>query len=65
MEIVTAVSDYAASDACQEPAEGVVTLCSDAFYNWTGAAEVTDSAFDPTRFLVTALGMTEEDILGE
>ncbi len=64
-QIAKAVSEYAASDACQEPAEGVVTLCSDAFYNWTGAEQVLDSAFDPTRFLIEALGMTDEDILGE
>ena len=64
-DISQAVSDYAASDACQEPPEGTVTLCSDAFYNWTGADQVLDSAFDPTRFLIDALGMSEEDILGE
>ena len=63
--VIDALAEYAASDACQEPAEGVVTLCSDAFYNWTGAEPVSDSAFDPTRFLISALGMSEEDILGE
>jgi hypothetical protein len=26
---------------------------------------VLDSAFDPTRFMIEALGMTEEDVLGE
>ncbi|MCP4363545.1 MAG: phosphate/phosphite/phosphonate ABC transporter substrate-binding protein [Chloroflexi bacterium] len=64
-DISEAVSAYAGSDACQEPPEGTVTLCSDAFYNWTGADQVLDSAFDPTRFLINALGMTEEDVLGE
>ncbi len=64
-EIAVAVKEYAESDACQEPPEGTVTLCSDAFYNWTGAEQVLDSAFDPTRFLIQALGMTEEDVLGE
>lgn len=64
-EIIEALSEYAASDACQSPAEGVITLCSDDFYGWTGAAPVTDSFFDPVRFLITALGYTEEDILGE
>ncbi|MCP4422108.1 MAG: phosphate/phosphite/phosphonate ABC transporter substrate-binding protein [Chloroflexi bacterium] len=64
-EISSAVSEYAGSDACNEPAEGTVTLCSDAFYNWTGAEQVLDSSFDPTRFLIQALGMSEEDILGE
>jgi phosphonate transport system substrate-binding protein len=64
-EIASAVAAYAGSDACQEPPEGTITLCSDAFYNWTGAERALDSMFDPTRFLVDVLGMTEEDILGE
>jgi phosphonate transport system substrate-binding protein len=64
-EISAAVADYAGSDTCQEPPEGTITLCSDAFYNWTGAERALDSMFDPTRFLVDVLGMTEEDILGE
>jgi phosphonate transport system substrate-binding protein len=64
-EISTAIAEYASSDACQEPPGDTVTLCSDSFYNWTGAEQVLDSAFDPTRFLINALGMTDEDILGE
>ncbi|MEM8856810.1 MAG: phosphate/phosphite/phosphonate ABC transporter substrate-binding protein [Chloroflexota bacterium] len=64
-EIISALEAYASSDACQEPADGAVTLCSDDFYGWTGAAPVTDSFFDPVRFLISALGYTEEDILGE
>ena len=64
-QISVAVKAYAESDACQEPEEGTITLCSDAFYNWTGAEQVLDSAFDPTRFLMENLGMTEEDVLGE
>lgn len=63
--VIDALAEYAASDDCQEPPEGVVTLCSEAFYNWTGAEPVSDSVFDPTRFLISALGMSEEDILGE
>lgn len=63
-EISQAVIAYTSSDACNEPPEGTVTLCQDATYNWTGAARVLDSAFDPTRRLVAALGYTEEDILG-
>lgn len=64
-EIIKALSDYASSDACQSPAEGTITLCSDEFYGWTGAAPVTDSFFDPVRGLIEALGYTEQDILGE
>ena len=64
-EIIQALSDYISSDACLEPADGAITLCSDDFYGWTGAAPVSDSFFDPVRFLISALGYTEEDILGE
>ena len=64
-EISAAVAAYASSDACLEPPDDAITLCSDAFYNWTGAERALDSMFDPTRFLVNVLGMTEEDILGE
>lgn len=64
-QIISALDAYAASDACQEPAEGTVTLCSDEFYGWTGAQPVTDSFFDPVRFLISALGYTEEDILNQ
>ena len=65
-QISKAVKAYAESDACQEPEdETTITLCSDAFYNWTGAEQVLYSSFDPTRFLIEALGMTEEDVLGE
>jgi hypothetical protein len=60
-----AVAAYAGSDACQTPPDGVLTLCSDSFYTWTGAERALDSNFDPTRFIIEALGMTEEDILGE
>ena len=65
-EIIAALDAYASSDDCQDPAvEGTITLCSDDFYGWTGAAPVSDSFFDPVRFLISALGYTEEDILGE
>ncbi len=65
-KISVALKAYAESDACQNPEdETTITLCSDAFYSWTGAEQVLDSAFDPTRFMIKALGMTEEDVLGE
>lgn len=64
-EIIKALEAYASSDDCQEPGDGTVTLCSDEFYGWTGAAPVSDSFFDPVRFLISALGYTEEDILGQ
>ena len=61
-QIADAVAAYVSSDACLESA---TSLCSDDFYTWTGAAEATDAMFDPTRFIIEALGMTEEDVLGE
>jgi phosphonate transport system substrate-binding protein len=64
-EINDAVIAYTSSEACLEPPEGTVTLCSEAFYNWTGAEEVLDSSFDPVRNMIQASGMTEEEILGE
>ena len=64
-EIIAALDAYASSDACQDPGEGNVTLCSDEFYGWTGAQPVNDAFFDPARFLISTLGYTEEDILGE
>ena len=64
-KIIKALQEYTASDACQAPPVGTVTLCSDTFYNWTGAEPVSDSFFDPIRFLIKALGYTEEDILNQ
>ena len=64
-DIIAALDAYASSDACQDPGEGKITLCSDDFYGWTGADPVSDSFFDSVRFLIEALGYTEEDILGE
>jgi phosphonate transport system substrate-binding protein len=64
-EISQAVKAYAESDECQNAPEGTFTLCSDAFYAWTGAAQARDSDFDPVRSMIDALGMTEEDVLGE
>jgi phosphonate transport system substrate-binding protein len=64
-QINDAVIAYTSSEACLEPPEGTVTLCSEAFYNWTGAEEVLDSSFDPVRNMIQASGMTEEEILGE
>ena len=54
-EIISAIAEYTASDECQESSEP--TICSDDFYNWTGAAPVSDSFFDPIRFLISALGL--------
>lgn len=63
--IIQALADYVSSDACLNPPEGVLTLCSDSFYSWTGAEPTTDAAYDPIRFMISALGITEQEILGE
>ncbi|MEM7031455.1 MAG: phosphate/phosphite/phosphonate ABC transporter substrate-binding protein [Chloroflexota bacterium] len=56
--IVSAVVEFAASDACDE------SICSDDFYNWSGLEEVSDAFYDPVRNLIDVLGYTEEDIFG-
>ena len=40
------------------------SICSEDFYNWTGIEAVTDSFYDPVRFLMDTLGISEEDVLG-
>lgn len=57
-EIVNALVEFAASDACLE------SICSEDFYSWTGLEAVGDSFFDPIRVLIENVGMTEDDILG-
>jgi phosphonate transport system substrate-binding protein len=57
-EIVAALGEFAASDACAE------SICSDEFYNWTGIAPTSDSAYDPVRTAMSVMGITAEDILG-
>jgi phosphonate transport system substrate-binding protein len=59
-EIVTALEDWVTTDNpdCLE------SICSEEFYNWTGVQQTTDSFYDPVRFLMTTLGISEEDVLG-
>lgn len=57
-EIVNALVDFTASDACAE------SICAEEFYGWTGLEPVTDSFYDPVRAAMSALGITEEDVLG-
>ncbi len=58
-QIIDALVEFTASDACAE------SICSDDFYNWTGLEPVTDSFYDPVRSAMDALGISEEDILGD
>jgi phosphonate transport system substrate-binding protein len=57
-DIVAALVDFAASEACAE------SICADEFYGWTGLEAVSDSFYDPVRTAMESLGLTEEDILG-
>jgi phosphonate transport system substrate-binding protein len=54
--VMDAIIAYVASDACLE------TLCSESFYNWTGAAPIFDENFDGVRLLMEAQGITLENI---
>jgi hypothetical protein len=59
-QIVDALSEWVDED---NP-DCAASLCSDDFYNWTGLEATTDSFYDPVRFLMDQLGITEEDVLG-
>jgi phosphate/phosphite/phosphonate ABC transporter binding protein len=54
--IITAVTAYVSSDACEE------TLCNEKFYDWTGVAPIFDENFDGIRILMEAQGITLENI---
>lgn len=58
-EIVDALVEFTASEACQQ------SICSQDFYSWTGLEPVNDSFYDPVRSAMAALGITEEDVLGD
>ncbi|MCA9957515.1 MAG: PhnD/SsuA/transferrin family substrate-binding protein [Anaerolineales bacterium] len=58
-DIVNALVDFTASDACLQ------SICSEEFYNWTGIEPVPDRDYDPVRALMSALGITEEDVFGD
>lgn len=59
-EIVSALEEWVTTDNpdCLE------SICGEEFYNWTGIEPTTDSFYDPVRFLMDTLGITEEDVLG-
>lgn len=58
-EIINALVDFTASEACLQ------SICSENFYNWTGLEPVPDRSYDPVRALMSALGITEEDVFGD
>jgi len=55
-QIIDAVVAYVQSEACLE------TLCSEKFYDWTGAAPIFDENFDGIRIMMEAQGITLENI---
>jgi phosphonate transport system substrate-binding protein len=59
-QIISALEDWVSEDneACLQ------SICSEEFYNWTGISPVSDSFYDPVRFLMDTLGISEDDILG-
>jgi len=59
--IIDAVMAYLESPACQELQE---TICSPDFYEWTGAAPITDENFDGIRLMMELQGITLENVGG-
>ncbi len=60
LQIISALNDWVDPD---NP-DCMASICSDEFYNWTGVAPVSDNFYDPVRFLMDQLGITEESVLG-
>ena len=54
--IMEAIVAYVESEACLE------TLCNEQFYDWTGAALITDESCDGVRLVMEAQGITLENI---
>ena len=42
----------------------LASICSEDFYNWTGLDPTSDSFYDAIRFLMSTLGISEEDVFG-
>ncbi len=59
-QIINALDEWVDEDNpdCQ------ASICSDEFYNWTGLDPATDSFYDSIRFLMSTLGISEEDVFG-
>lgn len=59
-QIISALEEWVSED---NP-DCLASICSDEFYNWTGLEPTSDSFYDPIRFLMSTLGITEEQVLG-
>jgi phosphonate transport system substrate-binding protein len=59
-QIISALDEWIDEDnpECME------SICSDEFYNWTGIDPASDNFYDAIRFLMSSLGITEEDVFG-
>jgi ABC-type phosphate/phosphonate transport system substrate-binding protein len=51
-QVQTAVLDFVNSEAC------AASLCSSDFYNWTGLVAVEDDFYEPLRFVMDELALT-------
>lgn len=55
-KIIDAIVAYVATDAC------AATLCNEKFYDWTGAAPISDENFDGIRIMMEEQGITLENV---
>lgn len=55
--VTALLPQFAASPACIE------SLCATDFYGWTGLQPVDDSFYEPLRFLIQTLDLSEEEVL--
>ena len=50
------LESHTQSEACS------MTLCSSDFFNWEGVAPVADTFYDPIRFVIDELALTDEQV---
>jgi phosphonate transport system substrate-binding protein len=59
-QIISVLEEWVSEDneACMQ------SICNEEFYGWTEVTAVSDSFYDPVRFLMETLGVSAEDVLG-
>lgn len=55
--VIATLTDFGATEQCSQ------SICSGDFYGWDGLAPVTDNFYDPLRFIIDTLSLTDEDVL--
>ncbi|MCA9935477.1 MAG: PhnD/SsuA/transferrin family substrate-binding protein [Ardenticatenaceae bacterium] len=55
-QVTALLAEFGASQACAE------SLCAGDFYAWGGLAPADDAAYEPLRFVIETLGLTEDEI---